>query len=113
MVRRFGAPGPVPDGANSHHRTTGAIHHAAPHSKMGGRMTRRQPRQRKPREEREAPPQPTGELMTVEEVARYLGVKVRRVHGWRRRRYLTPVLVLGEIRYMTIEVEHLAAMYGR
>lgn len=73
-------------------------------------MNRRQPRQSKPREE---PQEPTGELMTPEQVARYFGVKLRRVRGWERRRYLTPVVVLGERRYMTMEVEHLAAMYGR
>lgn len=75
-------------------------------------MNRRTPKTRKPRE-REAPQEPTGELMTPEQVARYFGVKPRRVRGWERRRYLTPVVVMGERRYMTMEVEHLAAMYAR
>ncbi|MFM9643156.1 MerR family transcriptional regulator [Streptomyces turgidiscabies] len=113
MVRRFGAPGPVSNGAHTNHRTTGAVPHAAPHITLGGRMNRRQPRQRKPREPREAPQEPTGELMTPLEVAQYFGVKLRRVRGWERRRYLTPVVRRGERVYMRIEVEHLAAMYGR
>lgn len=53
------------------------------------------------------------ELMTPVQVAQFLGVRLKRVRNWERRRYLTPVVVLGERRYMTIEVEHLAAMYGR
>lgn len=75
-------------------------------------MNRKQPRQRKPRE-RERPQEPYGELMTPLQVAQYFGVRLWRVRKWERRRYLTPVVVLGERRYMTMEVEHLAAMYER
>ncbi|MEV1049649.1 MerR family transcriptional regulator [Streptomyces sp. NPDC049887] len=64
------------------------------------------------RKQRKQEQEPLGELMTVEEVARYFGVKPRRVRGWEKRRVLTPVLRRGERVYMTVEVEHLAALYA-
>lgn len=76
-------------------------------------MKRKQQRPRKPREERHAPPEPTGELMTPFEVAQYMGVRMWRVRRWERERYLTPVVRRGERVYIRMEVEHLAAMYGR
>uniref|UniRef100_UPI0040400095 MerR family transcriptional regulator n=1 Tax=Streptomyces sp. SS7 TaxID=3108485 RepID=UPI0040400095 len=82
---------------------------------MGGRMKQRKqtrPRQRR-QDQDQAQPDTPGELMTPLEVAQYFGVRLRRVRNWERRRYLTPVVRRGERVYMTIEVEHLAAMYGR
>ncbi|WP_443073110.1 MerR family transcriptional regulator [Streptomyces sp. NBC_01451] len=52
--------------------------------------------------------------MTPIQVAQYFGVRMRRVHYWERRRFLTPVRTArGERVYMTMEVEHLAGMHGR
>lgn len=77
-------------------------------------MKRTQPRNRKPRVERAAPPDLSGDLMTPIQVAQYFGVRMRRVHYWERRRFLTPVRTArGERVYMTMEVEHLAGMHGR
>ncbi|MGY0060842.1 MerR family transcriptional regulator [Streptomyces sp. LZ34] len=54
------------------------------------------------------------ELITPDEVAARLKVKPRRVRGWERRGFLTPIRTFrGERRYLTTEVAQLAARNGR
>jgi hypothetical protein len=80
---------------------------------MKARKQNKEPRQRK-QDQAEPVQSPDPELMTPLQVARYFNVKVKRVRNWERKRYLTPVVNgKGERVYMTLEVEHLAAMYGR
>ncbi|WP_372440868.1 MerR family transcriptional regulator [Actinacidiphila acididurans] len=52
--------------------------------------------------------------MTREQVAAYFGVRPGRVRRWELRGVLTPVqTAAGERRYMTEEVQALAALYGQ
>ncbi|MBM9504542.1 MerR family transcriptional regulator [Streptomyces sp. KK5PA1] len=54
------------------------------------------------------------DLMTREQVAAYFGVRPGRVRRWELRGVLTPVqTAAGERRYMTEEVQALAALYGQ
>ncbi|MBW8087774.1 MerR family transcriptional regulator [Streptomyces hygroscopicus subsp. hygroscopicus] len=54
------------------------------------------------------------DLLTADEVAARLNVKLRRVRGWERRGFLTAIRTArGERRYLTAEVDQLAARNGR
>lgn len=64
--------------------------------------------------QREQAQQPIGDLLTADEVAARLKVKPRRVRNWERRGFLTGVRTAsGEPRYITAEVQQLAARNGR
>lgn len=64
--------------------------------------------------QREQAQQPIGDLLTADEVAARLNAKPRRVRSWERRGFLTAIRTArGERRYLTAEVEQLAARNGR